>query len=406
MKRVNLRNYPFRLRLHFFPVLVWLCALLCVVFLFSRRSQRFEVIGIAQSQVHQIAATCTGRLTEVNVDLFEQVEAGQTLAVIDTILENEQIFEAELKSQLSAVLAEIEHLTAQLVPTQDILLAEEADREMNKVTETRRFVIDVEQARLQVLQLKAQIASDQVILEDLAIEVQITEDLLQQEAVSPYELQKAKVQYSSLSEKVEEYKRLLKQAENDLELAEQRLKEFETVQLQHPDVDRAIDVIRKEIGVQEKLMDGLLTQLEALDSSRAIELKAPYDGVVIQIQGQANQAILRRPGEDIIRRVDEVVQAGDTIMAVAELKPSEIVAYINESQLEIVKEKPLVEVIKNRPPEQIATCEVTYVGPVMELMPERLWSNPNVPQWGCPVVIKIPERLELVSGELVGVRKL
>jgi hypothetical protein len=39
-------------------------------------------------------------------------------------------------------------------------------------------------------------------------------------------------------------------------------------------------------------------------------------------------------------------------------------------------------------------------------MPERLWRNPNLPQYGLPVLIKIPPGMELVPGELVGVRGL
>ena len=406
MKRINLRNYPFRLRLHLLPVLVWLGAVACVIGLFTRRAQRFEVLGMARGQVHQVAATCTGRLTDVRVNLFEHVDAGQTVAVIDTVLDNERVLEAELTSQLDATIAEIEHLTAQLVPTQEALLAEKADREINLASEMRRFLIDADQARLQIHALKAQIASDSVLLADLEAEVKITEDLLKEEAVEPYELQKAKVQYDSLAKKVEENQHMLEQAERDLESAELRLDEFSRRQLTHPSVDGALEVIRKEAAVQEKIMDGLLKQLEALNSRRAVELKAPFEGVVIPIQGQANQAILRRPGEDVIRKAGEVVRAGDTILAVAELNPSEIVAYVSESQLGLVRENTPVEIIKSREPAQKARCEVTYIGPTMELMPEQLWRNPVIPQWGRPVVIKIPERLELVSGELVGVRTL
>ena len=116
MKRVNLKNYPFRLRLHFFPVLVWLCALTCVIFLFSRRSQRFEVIGITQGQISQLATNSPGRIVSVNVRQFDSVTEGQTLAVVNTVLDNEQL-RSELQAQLATVLAEIEHLTAQLVPT-------------------------------------------------------------------------------------------------------------------------------------------------------------------------------------------------------------------------------------------------------------------------------------------------
>jgi multidrug resistance efflux pump len=356
--------------------------------------------------VRQIAATCTGRLKAVHVDLFQQVEAGQTLAVIDTVLENEQLVEADRNSQLAAAVAQIEHLTSQLVPTQDALLAQEADREINRAAEMRRFLVDADQARLQILGLRAQIASDQIVLDDLTVEVKITEDLLEQEAVAPYELQKAKVQHDSLAKKLQESQRMLEQAEQDLELARKRLDEFAQRQLTHPSVDSALDVIRKEIHVQEELVRGLVEQLDSLQSRRAIEMKAPFQGIIIPIQGQANQTILRRPGEDVIRRTGEVVRAGDAILAVAELKPSEVVAYVSESQLGLVQEKTVVEIVKSRPPEQKARCEVTSVGPTMELMPEQLWRNPAVPQWGRPIVIKIPERLELVSGELVAVGTL
>ena len=187
MKRINLKNYPFRLRLHLIPILVWLGAVACVIGLFTRRTQRFEVIGMARGQVRQIASACTGRLTDVRVNLFEQVDAGQTLAVIDTVLENERVIEADLKTQLAAAIAEIKHLTAQLIPTQELLMAEEADREINRTTELRRFLVDADQAKLQIYALKAQIASDRVILADLAAEVKITEALLEEQAVAPYE---------------------------------------------------------------------------------------------------------------------------------------------------------------------------------------------------------------------------
>jgi len=406
MKKISPRSYLFALRPHLLPVLVWLGAVAAVVAMFHHRSQRFEVLGIAQGQVRQIASTSTGRLKSVPVQLFEKVKAGQTLAIVDTVLDNEQLLEADLQSQLATALAEIEHLTAQLVPTQDTMLTEEAERETNRVAEMRRFVVDVEQARLQILTLKTQIASDEIVLEDLAIEVKITEDLLKEEAVAPYELKKVKVQYDSLAKKTAENQRMLEQAEQDWEQAQQRLDAFVQRQVLHPSVDGVLEVVRKEICVQEELMRGLFAQLDALKSRRSLELKSPFDGVVIPVQGQANQAILRRAGEDVIRREGEVIRVGEPIMALAELKPTEIVAYISENQLGLVKEKTTVEIIKNRYPEQKARCEVRYVGPTIEIMPERLWRNPNIPLWGRPILIEVPQDLDLILGELVGVRIL
>ena len=406
MKRIDIRSYPFRLRLHLLPILVWLGALACVIGLFSRRSQRFEVLGMARGEIRQIAVSCTGRLTDIRVDLFEQVAAGQTLAVVDTVLDSESMVEAELRSQLDATIAAIEHLTAQLVPTQETLMAEKADREINLAVEMRRFRVDADQARLQILALNAQIASDRVLLADLAAEVDIIEALVKEDAVAPYELQKAKAQHDSLAKKVQENEILLAQTEADLVQAKERLDSFAQRQLVHPSVDGVLEVIRKEIRVQEELVHGLVKQLEALRARRVIELKAPFAGVVISIQGRANQAILRRPGEDVIRQIGEVVRAGDSILALAEFTPSEIVAYVSEIQLGLIQEKAPVEIIKSRTPEQKAQCHVDSVGPALELMPEQLWLNPAFPQWGRPIIIRIPEGMELVAGEMVGIRTL
>jgi multidrug resistance efflux pump len=406
MKGSSFTSLPFRLRPHLLPIIVWLGALAIVVVLFSNQTRRFEAVGMARGQIREISSTCDGRLKSVNVGLFDRIKEGQTVVVVDTVMENEELLEADLNSQLAAAMAQIEHLTAQLVPAQETLLAEEADREMNRVTEIRRFVVDAEQARLQVLDLKAQIASDQILLADLASELKITKELLESEAVAPYELQKAQVQYDSLAKKIQENQSMLEQAEEHKDLAEKRLQEFKSREVTQPSVDKALDVIRKEIRVQEELVHGLVAQLEALKNHKILEIKSPVDGIVIQIQEPANRSLATRPGENVMKRPGEVVRTGEPIMAVTELKPTEIVVYVSEEQRSLVRESTTVEVASRGNPGQAAQCEVAYIGPTLELIPERLWRNPNIPQWGWPVVIKIPEQMELVSGELVGVRTL
>ena len=193
-------SYLFCLRRHILPILVWLSVVAAVVGLFTRRSQRFEIVGIARGQVRQIAVNCPARLKTVHVQLFENVKKGQTVAVVNTVLDNEQP-RVELQAQLDPILAEIEHLAAQLVPTQDDLLADKADRETTRLSDRRRFSIDVENARVQILSLRSQIASDRIILEDLAMEAKIVRDLLEQDAVAPYELEKTQVQYNALAKK-------------------------------------------------------------------------------------------------------------------------------------------------------------------------------------------------------------
>ena len=391
---------------HLLPVTVWLLAVAAIVWLFYQRAERFTIVGIAQGQVRQVASSSTGRIRSIAVNLFEPVQAGQTLAVVDTVLDSEQTLEAELKAQLAVAGAEAEHLASLLIPTQEELQADVADLKLSRADNERRFAVDVENARLRILELQATIASDRVTLNDYAMEVKILEDLVSKEAIAPYELEKARVQYESLASKVKENEQQLEQTKEDLRKSEERREQFSEQQLPELSVDHALEAIRREITVQEEIMKGLLAQLETLETRRNVELKSPIDGVVIAVHSQTNEAILQRPGEQVVRRPGEVVSAGDPILAVAESEPTEIIAYVSESQFRLLAEQMTVRLIKSRDPAQIAESQVVRIGPTIELMPQRLWSNPNVPQWGRPVLINIPPGLNVVSGEIVGITGL
>ncbi|KPK37204.1 MAG: hypothetical protein AMJ65_15140, partial [Phycisphaerae bacterium SG8_4] len=330
---------------------------------------------MVQGQRHQVAAATVARITSVSVQLFDKVEKGQTVAVLNTVLEDEQP-PSQLQAQLDTVLAEIERLTAQLVPTQDGLSAEKADRETTRISDARRFSVDVENARLEILRLQAVIETDRITLEDLALDVRVAEQLVGEQVLAPFELQKAQAQYNALAKKIEENENLLEQANTALEQSLQRRDEYIQHQLYHPSVDSALEVIRKAISVQENRVDELVTQLEHLDRRKALELKAPIGGVVSQI----------------LHRQMEVVLAGEPILMIADGEITDIIAYAGSGLMGKVQEGMAVELIKTSEPAkiQIESSEVTYVGPVVEQMPSQLWLNPNVPQWGRPFLIKAP----------------
>lgn len=391
---------------HLVPVTVWLMALAGVVWLFQQRVQRFEIVGIAQGEVRQIASNCTARINSISVGLFEPVMSGQTLAVVDTIADNELGVEAELRTQIAAAAAEIERLTALLIPTQEQLLSDRADLQIAHADNWRRFNVDVESARLHIHELQGVIASDEITAGQLAMEVKVAEKLLEDGIIVSYELDKARNDYESLAKKIRENQQELEQAKLDLEEAMRRRDEFSRQQLPGQSVSDAVEAIRKEIKVQEELIRGIRDQIAAVQSCRAVELKSPIDGVVIPVHGQANEALLQRPGEEMVRRAGEVVAAGDPLFAVAQVEPTEIVAYVSEQQIGLMDKDMSVELVKIRYPAQIARSHIVSIAPTIEVLPQRLWRNPTVPQWGRPVLIEIPTGLSLVPGELVGIRGL
>jgi multidrug resistance efflux pump len=381
-----------RFNLHIMPVLIWLVAVAGVVGLFQKRWQGFEIVGMAQGQVHEVAATVAGRLKTVSVELFETVNRGQVLATLD---------DEFLNVQIATISAEIERLQAELNANRNLLTAEAANRQTDWSSTYRRFCFDAEQVKLSTLQLKTQIETDRIMLQDLELDVKISKDLLAKDAVTPYDLQKAQVAHDVIATQIRENEHLMAQYEQDLQTAEQRRDEFTQNQPVVTSLDSALEPIRKAIKVQEGLINEFSAQRVEL------VLKAPIDGVVIQIRGRANEVALHRPGESILHRPGEIVLAGETILTIAQAAPTEIIAYADETQAGQIRENMQVEIVKNTPPAQIAKAvRVTHVGPTIELIPLRLLRNPNIPQWGRPFLVKIPPGLELTPGELVGIRGL
>jgi multidrug resistance efflux pump len=388
---------PGRLRPHILPVLIWLVAAVGVGILFYHRSQRFEILGMAQGQVRQVAATCTGRLKNVPLELFQEVSKGEVVAIIDTVPDNEH-----LEAELAVANAEVQRLKAELAHTQQTLLAEAANLETDRTATQRRFYVDVENARLRVLDLKTQLETDRISLGSLELNIKVyfTQNLSDQNDVIYYKLQKIRADRDVMAKKIEENQRLLAQAESNLKQAEQRRDEFVRRQLQHPSLDSALEVIRRAINVQEQKIEMLLARSEPL------VLRSPIDGMVIQVLGRPRDVALRRPGELVLLRAGEVVLAGETILTIAETRPREIIAYANRQQLSRIREGMTVQLVKSTEPAQIANSQVAYIGATLERMPECLWEIPNIPQWGHPLLIPVPQGLKVIPGEMVGVRGL
>jgi len=407
MKKISSRDYLAGLRIHLLPFVVWVGAIACVVVLFSHRSKRYEILGVAQAPMYQIAANCDGRLVSLNVKLFDKVKMGQVLAVVNTVLDNEPLgpeLEAELaalKAQAAQIAAESKAARAEYVAKVDNLKAE-------WVAERRPFATNVSDAELRVLELTTEIETDQRLWEELDVDIKrfIIEGRLDVNDVAVYELQLLKAQQATIAKRIEYNKRTREQLQREVKAAVARESEFKGNHEPYLGTsdEAAEEVIAKQMEALERQMDVVLVQLDSLKRREAVELRSPVDGIVVPIHGNANEVTLQRAGENLLRRAGEVVAAGDPIFAVVEVQPREVVAYVNERELGSVREGKVVELVKNTEPPQIAKSQVTYVSPVVEQIPERLWLNPAIPQWGQPVVIEIPSGMRVISGELVGIR--
>ena len=365
-----------RMHLHILPILIWFVAIAGVVALFKHRAERFEVVGIAQSHTTRIAAIQTGRLRSVSVELFDIVSKNQTVAVLDDTL---------LKAEITTAKAETKRLYAELNAEKDRFEAQQIDLQNDLVAAHRRYTLDIENYRLQKLELIAIIEPDKISLENfkLASKMFVMGGNLELSDLAPLELKQIELQIEELNKKIKENQVVLAQAQNNLDMAQQRLEGFINEQPELPSIDSSLEIITQQINVQEKTIDQLSIQLASL------VLKSPFDGMVSLVNSREGETVL----------------PGVPLMAIAETSPSLIVAYATEDSTEAIEENMKVKLVITGQQQQIADSQVVQVGPTVEMMPERLWRIPNVPQWGRPFLIKVPPAMKLTPGQMVGIRE-
>ena len=199
MSRRTSRSHEFRRTFthHVVPIIVWVAAVVCVVALFFFRSQRIEVVGLARAQTHSVSTVIPGRVTDLPVALYQPVTKGQVVAVIDTLADNDAAKE-QLEAQKITLDAQIKHLNAQLLPTRESIESEAATLQNTLASDYRNYALDVERANLRILELKTQIATDEIALQTLAANVSTTRKLIEEDVIDASELQLVQLEHDTV----------------------------------------------------------------------------------------------------------------------------------------------------------------------------------------------------------------
>jgi multidrug resistance efflux pump len=387
MKRAKIAFRDGRLDLHIAPILIWVVAVAGVGALFLQRAQRCEVVGLAVGEIYNVAATSHGRVKSLPVKLFERVKAGETLVIINTVLDNEML-QSQLEAEKATIELEIARLRAELSAAEEQLRVQVAEHEGDTTEALRRMSVDVERAKLGVLEVEAVLEPDRILLRDMELELRIVKDLLAKNAVEPYELQKAQTQYDYLARKIQENERLLAQARKNADEASLRLAKMESREPVSTSLGLTLNPIRTAINVQYKKIDELL--LEQMTQRVALPLMAPFDGVVSQI----------------IRRSGDPVLLGEPILSIAKPTADTVMAWVKEESVGMLREGRQVKIVRRGHRGQIAMSEISRVGPAFLPVPAELWADPKVPEYGLPFEVAVPPGMKIKPNEKVGIKLL
>jgi len=390
MSRRASRSHEFKRTFthHVVPIIVWVAAVACVVALLFFRSQRIEVVGLAQAQTHTVSTVVPGRVVDLPVPLYQPVSKGQIVAVIDTLADSDAAKE-KLEAQKATLNAQIQHLNSQLLPTRESIEAEAATLQATLANDYRNYILDVDKANLGILELRTQIATDEIALETLAANIKTTRELIEQDVIDASELHLVQLEHNTVLAQITENKNLQKEAEIQLANAQARLDEFQKKQVKAPSVEPALNVIRMEIEVYNRQIDDITSQLASIQKRQNLTLTAPFDGHITHIQST----------------LTEVVDVNQPILTITEANPSLVIAYIDNYYAEELQMSMELQVIKLGSRIKIAQCTIESVGSVVEQLPQQLWRDPTIPQWGRPFLVNV-KNLDLVAGERVGLRRL
>lgn len=357
------------------PVVVWSVAAIMVLIMLVGRAQRFDYIGLAQSPEYEISSSADGTIETVVVELFQDVDAGDVVVKLN----DERVMASIRTSE-----ATIRQLNAELDATGAQILAETGQGVADWTADLRRFQIDEEQRRLDILSLRVVIESDQVELERVGLELARADSLLDAGLISRSEFDITRLMYEGVRGRIDENLVLLKQTEQEYRAALARREAYEMELPRHPQDDPLLQPLREAIAVESRRLREIELQREALT------LRSPVMGRVSQILCRRGQSVV--PGEPILMIAEQSVQ--------------EIVAYLDEASGAEVQENTPVMVSSRNGSRTVAESVVLRVSPSIQALPPRLWTNPRVPDYGRAVVIAATPAMHLTPGELVNVKFL
>lgn len=357
------------------PWVVWSLTSLVCVWMLVGRAQRLEYVGIAQPARFEVSAPVTGRIVSIAAELHRRVAAGDVIARLDDTL---------IVAMLSTSEATLQQLEAQLEAARLELISASHRDQTDWIADLRRFQMDEEQARLEILELNVTMEGDAIELERRAVELRRASTLRDSGLIGEAAHDIARLAHDEVLKRIEENRRLLDQRRNEHATAEARRVAFEgKLPIAVPEAP-LLRPLREALGVETQRMEEIRLQREAL------VLRSPVDGDLSQILCREGQAVV----------------AGQAIVVITDSNVHEVIVYARDGDRRAFAPNERVAVTSLSRPGRIAESFVVGVASGFDLLPARLWLEASTPLYGRALVIAPVPQLELAPGELVGVRFL
>ena len=378
MSQFHKIRMPFRRHLRFFgqrqvPVLVWLAAAVLVVILARRQAVRVDAIGIARVQRVEVSAPAAGgRVKSLLCELFQPVQAGDIVAVLD---------DASIQAELKIVDTEIARLRTVITAEKARLEADARTRENSLQSDVRLFSWNVESAALDLLDRQVVQEVDKIEYQRLTVTYERLARLVAANVGSRVDLEEARLAREAVATRIAQNARAIEEARRRKDVAERRLRAMPTRAVV-ADLQSLLKPLQGAVQVQQARLEELVLRRECL------VLRAPIQGVISRIAVQTGEA----------------VAAGVPVLVIEDPRSTCVVAHVIESSRRIdIRPGDTVELLRRTSPVQVMAARVIRVGPSVEEVPTQIRRKSDILEWGRPILIAAAG-LNLIPGETIDVR--
>jgi multidrug resistance efflux pump len=360
------------------PIAVWVLGIAGVIWLADHKARPLDYPGLAVIARHTAVAPSQGMLETLLVNKHSKVTTGQLIGRLDG---------SHLELRARQVKIRIAEIRAAMV-RERALLDHAAERELDRadqdrLNEMRRFQRDVENAKLNSLEVLASLEESRVRLEGLRIELEREKDLSDKELFSEAEVIRTRTRFDALAKRIEQTESILASRNKKLVAVEARWVDYQKSRdISKADLEKVLGTFQFRIQAEDLDLESI-----ALERTR-LDLRAPASGFVSVVHVEHGQ----------------LVTQGRPVITIVAPHPDAMIAFVPPGEIKYVKVGMAAALERSTNPGATIRSKVVALGPTVQAIPKQLLMIPSVPEWGVPVYLQVTDEMSSMPGEAVRVR--
>lgn len=388
-----------RARVGVLPLAIWGGAVFLAMKLWLAGPSMSTYMGLAHSTETNITCPVDGAVGDILVELYETVATGQPLVTIQD--EGLQAAIETAQAELTRLSAEVSAQRAALEVEEEVARREEALRygqatsvaSLEVPSEMRAFHTDETSLELRILDTQLAITTSELEADRLDVELQRARSMAESQVGPLIDVEGLEKRLALERGRSDSLRLIEARANIELVMAQDRRRAVEAgyepppmQELVDPALEARLAGWKTAILVQHKRVAELALRREAY------VLKAPSGGRVAALVASAGQFL----------------SAGDPVLVLMDSESREVALWVPEWSPSPPRLGDRLLVTHPVEPDSnaVAECVVQAMSPGIELMPQRLWRDGRVAEYGRAVLIGPVAALKLVPGERVRIDPL